>query len=156
MKLMLSIVAVLALGPPVVTLTGDSALVVPAQQIHARLAAMVPQAAKATDAGAVLANYGHLSLRLYVRTHTGGGEMHAHFDDLMIVEKGSATLVTGGALADRKDGANGESHGLSVENGVARKISAGDVVVIPAGVPHQLIIPPGVTFEDLSAKIKEP
>ncbi len=156
MRFALSIFAALLFGAPAVDLAPDRAFVVPAQEIQARLEAMVPQAAKAVDAGAVLGNYGHLSLRLYVRTHTGGAEMHAHFDDLMIVEKGSATLVTGGMLADRKDGANGESHGSSVENGVARKISVGDVIVVPAGVPHQLILSPGVTFEDLSAKIREP
>ncbi len=155
MKLLLWIAASL-LGAPAVNLAQEHAIVVPAQQIHARLAAVVPQAAKGVDAGAILANYGHLSLRLYVRTHTGGAEMHAHFDDLMIVEIGSATLVTGGTLADRKNGANGESHGSIVEGGVARKISAGDVVIVPAGVPHQLILPPGTTFEDLSAKIREP
>jgi hypothetical protein len=28
-------------------------------------------------------------------------------------------------------------------------------VIVPAGVPHQLLIPPGTVYESLVAKIKE-
>jgi quercetin dioxygenase-like cupin family protein len=31
----------------------------------------------------------------------------------------------------------------------------GDVVIIPAGVPHQLLIAPGMVYSSLVAKIKE-
>jgi mannose-6-phosphate isomerase-like protein (cupin superfamily) len=52
------------------------------------------------------------------------------------VLKGSATLVTGGAVVDGKPIAPEEIRGASIQGGETRRISAGDVVVIPSGVPH--------------------
>jgi hypothetical protein len=31
----------------------------------------------------------------------------------------------------------------------------GDVVIVPAGLPHQLLIPPGVVYAAMVAKIRE-
>jgi mannose-6-phosphate isomerase-like protein (cupin superfamily) len=90
-----------------------------------------------------------------VRTTSGGGEIHAHFDDLMIVQQGSATLITGGSLIDPKQGANGETKGTGIKDGVTQTIGVGDYVIVPAGVPHQLIIPPGTIYAALVAKVKE-
>jgi quercetin dioxygenase-like cupin family protein len=59
---------------------------------------------------------------------------------------GSATLVTGGTMLDAKERpADSKSvqledgpgaSGTSIRGGVTQQIKAGDVVVIPAGVPH--------------------
>jgi quercetin dioxygenase-like cupin family protein len=34
-------------------------------------------------------------------------------------------------------------------------ISVGDIVHIPAGIPHQLIIAPGTAYSSLVVKVKE-
>jgi len=100
-------------------------------------------------------SYGNLGLMESVRTANGVGELHNNFDDLMIVEKGSATLITGGSLVDPKPGVNGEVRGTSVAGGESKTIGAGDVVIVPAGVPHQILIPAGSVYESVVAKIKE-
>jgi mannose-6-phosphate isomerase-like protein (cupin superfamily) len=156
MKIAMAMVAALALGAPAATLSGDKALVIPAQDIKAQAADLVSQAQPTGSAGAMVASYGNLGLMLSVRTANGVGELHQHFDDLMIVEQGSATLVTGGSLVDPKPGANGEIRGSSVQNGTSQTLGVGDVVIVPAGVPHQLLIPPGTVYTSLVAKIKEP
>jgi mannose-6-phosphate isomerase-like protein (cupin superfamily) len=156
MKIAMAMVAALALGAPAATLSGDKALVIPAQDIKAQAADLVSQAKPTGSAGAIVASYGNLGLMLSVRTANGVGELHQHFDDLMIVEQGSATLVTGGSLVDPKPGANGEIRGSSVQNGTSQTLGVGDVVIVPAGVPHQLLIPPGTVYTSLVAKIKEP
>jgi len=46
-----------------------------------------------------------------VRTTSGGAEIHAHYDDLMIVEQGNATLITGGTVIDAKTDSDGEDQG---------------------------------------------
>jgi mannose-6-phosphate isomerase-like protein (cupin superfamily) len=156
MKMVLTLIAALAASVPAVTLTGDKALVISANEVQAQLVQYAPVAAEKGSSGGTMATYGNLSVGLSVRTISGGGEVHQHFDDLMIVQQGSATLVTGGSLVDPKTGANGEIKGSSVQNGVSRKIIVGDVVIVPAGVPHQLLIPPGTTYSAMVAKIKEP
>jgi mannose-6-phosphate isomerase-like protein (cupin superfamily) len=157
-RLILSVSALLMLGAQTATLTGDSALVIPAADVQAQTAKVIAETSPtSTDAGTtVLGAYGNLTLRLYVRKTSGGGEIHAHYDDLMIVEQGSATLVTGGTIADRKELANGESRGSRVVGGVSRKITVGDVVIVPAGVAHQTLVEPGSTYAYMLAKIREP
>jgi mannose-6-phosphate isomerase-like protein (cupin superfamily) len=156
MKLALALIAALGMGVPVITLTGDKALVIPAQDIKAQTADLVSPAKPTGSAGPILATYGNLSLMLSVRTANGVGELHQHADDLMIVQQGSATLITGGSLIDPKPGANGEIRGTGVQNGTSRTLGVGDVVIVPAGVPHQLLIPPGTVYSSLVGKIKEP
>ncbi|HUV68369.1 MAG TPA: hypothetical protein VMW15_01820 [Terracidiphilus sp.] len=155
MKIAMAIVAALALGAPAVTLSGDKALVISAQDLKTQLAELVPQAKPTGSAGPIIASYGKLGLMLSVRTTSGVGELHQHFDDLMVVEEGSATLVTGGSLVDPKTGANGEIRGTSVQGGTSKEIGVGDVVIVPAGVPHQILLPPGTVYKSLVAKIRE-
>ena len=71
---------------------------------------------------------------------------HDDVTEIYHVIKGSGELVTGGVLVDAKprssDSANvrnvnGPSQtGTSIQGGQVRRISDGDVVIIPAGVPH--------------------
>ena len=158
MRLVLSVAAVLLGGVQAATLTGDSGLVIPKADVDAQTAKVIASMSPAsTDAGTtVLGSYGNLTLRLYVRRVSGGGEIHAHFDDLMIVQQGTATLVTGGTLVDRKELPNGESRGSSVTGGTSRKITVGDVAIVPAGVAHQTIVEPGSTYAYMVAKVHEP
>jgi mannose-6-phosphate isomerase-like protein (cupin superfamily) len=62
--------------------------------------------------------------------------VHGKTTDVWVVREGSGTLVTGGTLVDGKAGANGDLSGSGIRGGVERTIKAGDVIFIPAGVPH--------------------
>jgi len=130
-------------------------VVLPGEDLADQLARLAAPAKQAGSSGGSLVKSGNLEIRLSVRTTNGGAEVHAHFDDLMIVQQGSATLITGGVVVDAQTSSNGETHGTRVEGGQSRQIEAGDVLIIPAGVPHQLLIPPGTTYSALVAKIRE-
>jgi mannose-6-phosphate isomerase-like protein (cupin superfamily) len=155
MKIAWMLVAAAAVGAAASTLTGDKAMVISANEIKSQFDAVVPLAKTAGSAGPTIANFGNLGLMVSVRTANGAGELHQNFDDLMIVKQGTATLVTGGTLVDPKTVSDGEIRGTSVKNGVSKTLAEGDVVVVPAGVPHQLLIPPGTVYESLVAKVKE-
>ncbi len=155
MKALVTMVAALALGAPTVMLSGDKALVIPDADIKAHAAEMIPQARPTGSAGDFIARYGNLGVEISVRTANGVGELHNNFDDLMIVQEGKATLVTGGSLVDPKPGADGEVRGSSVKGGESKSIGVGDVVIVPAGVPHQILLAPGTVYKSLVAKIKE-
>jgi mannose-6-phosphate isomerase-like protein (cupin superfamily) len=156
MKIAVVIVGALSMAVPTAALHGDKAEVISAQRVQAQLAQYLPLAKENGSSGATLASYGNLALNLSVRTSTGDAEVHAHFDDLIIVQQGRATLITGGTIIEPKQGDNGETKGGSIESGIAQTITAGDYVIVPAGMPHQLVILPGTTYVALVAKIKEP
>ena len=151
----MAIAAVMALAVPAATLSGDKAQFFSGHEVQAQLAQLAPQARAHGSSGSNLASYGNLSLKLSLRSASGGAEIHARYDDLMIVQQGSATLMTGGTVEDAQVSSDGETRGTSVKDGTARTITAGDVVVVPAGVPHQLLIPPGTLYSALVAKVKE-
>jgi mannose-6-phosphate isomerase-like protein (cupin superfamily) len=155
MKLAMTMLAALSLAVPAATLSGDKAEVISAREVRMQLAQLAPQAKATGSSGSTLASYGNLALKLSVRTSSGGAEIHAHYDDLMIVQQGSATLVTGGTVVDPKAGSDGETKGSSVQGGTSQSLAPGDVVIVPAGVPHQLLIPPGTLYSALVAKVKE-
>ncbi len=70
------------------------------------------------------------------RDKPGMAEVHTKDADIIYVLDGSATLVTGGTAVDTKTIAPGEIRGSSIDGGEARAIAKGDVIVVPAGVPH--------------------
>ena len=51
---------------------------------------------------------------------------------------GSGTIVTGGKLVDEKRTNEANLTGSSIQGGVSKKISKGDWVLVPEGVPHQI------------------
>lgn len=155
MKTAMVILATLGLAIPAATLTGDKTQVIAASELQAQLAQLVPLAKTKGSSGSTMLTTGNLALKLSVRTTSGGAEIHAKYDDLMIVEQGSATLITGGAVVSPQTGSDGETHGPSIADGLSRTITVGDIVVVPAGVPHQLLIPPGTIYSAMVAKIKE-
>lgn len=126
-----------------------------AAQVHDQLVQIAQQGKVKGSGGSTLADYGTHAIKLSERTVSGGAEIHAHFDDVMIVMEGKATLITGGELIDAHMGGNGESTGSGIRNGIVQFIAAGDIVHVPAGLPHQLLIAAGVTYSALVIKVKE-
>ncbi len=70
------------------------------------------------------------------RDAPGQAEVHTLATDVIYVVEGSATFVTGGKALDLKETAPNEFRGRAIDGGEARQIGKGDVVVVPAGVPH--------------------
>lgn len=70
------------------------------------------------------------------RDGPGQAEIHTRATDVIYVVEGTATFVTGGKAIDPKEVAPNEIRGRAIEGGEAHQITKGDVVVVPAGVPH--------------------
>jgi mannose-6-phosphate isomerase-like protein (cupin superfamily) len=140
---------------PAAAQSGGKADVFSAAQIKAELATLGAQARAAGSAGTTLSDYGSHKIQISVRTVSGGAEIHAHFDDVMIVQEGSATLITGGTVVDPKSNPDGETKGTSIQGGQTRAIGVGDVITVNAGVPHQLMVPAGTTYSAIVIKVRE-
>ncbi|HJW98569.1 MAG TPA: cupin domain-containing protein [Terriglobales bacterium] len=70
------------------------------------------------------------------RTESGNVEVHRSYTDVFYIVQGSTNIVTGGKVIGEKASSPDEPRGDSIEGGETRRLSAGDAIVIPAGVPH--------------------
>lgn len=70
------------------------------------------------------------------RTESGNVEVHRSYTDVFYIVQGSTDIVLGGKVIGEKDTNPDEPRGDSIDGGETRHLSAGDAIVIPAGVPH--------------------
>jgi mannose-6-phosphate isomerase-like protein (cupin superfamily) len=77
-----------------------------------------------------------LSVRGSHRTGPGEVEVHEKETDVIYVIDGQATFVTGGTIVGSKTASPGQFLGTDIRNGQTQHLSKGDVIVVPAGVPH--------------------
>ncbi|MEP6617839.1 MAG: hypothetical protein ABJE47_00940 [bacterium] len=92
----------------------------------------------------------------YAVTHrdsTGGVEMHADWTDVFVVESGTATMLTGGVLEGAKESSPGEWRGGTPKGATRAPLHPGDVVIIPAGTPHQMQLAAGERISYLAFKV---
>jgi mannose-6-phosphate isomerase-like protein (cupin superfamily) len=91
-----------------------------------------------------LADYGHHRFRLLYRDADGAPEQHDAIVDVVVVKSGEGTLQLGGEMLGRRPGSGaGEFVGTRLEGGERHRLGAGDVVHIPAGIPHSFLVPKG-------------
>lgn len=155
MKGFLGVAFVLATLLPALGQSAGKSDVFPGKDLDTQITALTQKAQASGSAGATLADYGSHKIQISVRTTSGGAEIHAHWDDVMLVKQGTATLITGGTVVDPKEEANGETHGASIAGGTTRTLQAGDMVTVNAGVPHLLIVPAGTVYVAFVIKVKE-
>lgn len=88
------------------------------------------------DKGSVLVNMGNYMVHASHREMDGTAEVHTLDTDLIYMLDGTATFVTGGSVPDAKVIEPNELRGSAIVGGESRRIVKGDVIVVPAGVPH--------------------
>ena len=94
------------------------------------------EVADAFARGRPLIEVGDYKIHASRRDSAGVAEVHTRDTDLVYVLKGSATLVTGGTPVGVKLTGPEELRGNSIDGGDISRLVAGDIVVIPNGVPH--------------------
>lgn len=70
-------------------------------------------------------------INLIRRTEAAGAIVHEVGTELHFITEGAGTLVTGGIIIRPDD--NGPA---TIEQGLARRVSVGDAILIPEGTPH--------------------
>jgi mannose-6-phosphate isomerase-like protein (cupin superfamily) len=80
------------------------------------------------------------------RSESSGPESHDVFDDVYIVHEGAGILVYGGKLEGAQATEPGEWRGGTITGGSRQALAPGDVMVVPATVPHQVLIDPGTSI----------
>jgi mannose-6-phosphate isomerase-like protein (cupin superfamily) len=152
-KLLGSVLLLSALGAQAQTMQSDHWS---KAQLLERAKHLQEQAANGDgSASETLEKYPHHYTMLAFRQKSGGGELHQNFADMFVILDGHATVVTGGSVVDQKTTGPGEVRGKSVEGGTRQDVKAGDVVHIPAGMPHQTLVADGETVTYFVVKVEE-
>jgi mannose-6-phosphate isomerase-like protein (cupin superfamily) len=106
-------------------------------------------------ANETIATDGNRTFMIAHREGSGLAEWHEKQADVMFISAGQVTMVYGGAIVDAKTTAPGEMRGASIRGGTEAKLGPGDVLHIPAKVPHQMILAPGTKVTYFVTKVIE-
>ena len=87
------------------------------------------------------------------RVTSGVPEVHDRWIDVTLVQAGRGTLLVGGHVVGSHVESAGEHRGGAIEAGTAHAIAAGDLMMIPAGMPHQYRIAAGDSLRYLTTKV---
>ena len=70
------------------------------------------------------------------REKAGQVEVHEKETDVIYVQDGEATFVTGGTMIDGKLTRPGQFAGTEIKGGQSHHLTKGDAIVVQAGTPH--------------------
>jgi len=99
--------------------------------------------------------HGNYNFLLAHREGSGEAELHEKQADIFFVQTGEATLVYGGEMEGGKSTAANEMRAPSIKGGMEKKLSPGDVVTIPAKLPHQLKLEAGKEITYFVVKVTQ-
>jgi len=80
---------------------------------------------------------------IWHRDTSGGLERHDAWSDVLVIQSGSATILSGGVQEGASESSPGEWRGGTARGATRQVIRTGDIVTTPAGTPHQMILAPG-------------
>lgn len=87
------------------------------------------------------------------RDADGEVELHEVMNDVFVAHAGRATILIGGSAAGQRETAPTEWRGGTISGAREYRVGAGDVLWIPAGLPHQVRVAKGDTFSYVAIKI---
>jgi quercetin dioxygenase-like cupin family protein len=94
-----------------------------------------------------LAKGPNFTVLMMKRAGTGHVEVHDKETDTFYILDGAATFITGGRMLDGKVTKPNQRQGSRIQGGQIYQLSKGDVIVIPAGVPHWFKqVPRSITY----------
>ena len=116
---------------------------------------LAPKVNETHVASEVLTSFGNYSFMVAHRNGPGEAEYHATQADVFFVQSGEGTLTYGGNLVGGRTTAPNEMRAPSIGGGMDKRITAGDVVTIPAKVAHQLKVDAGKEITYFVVKVTQ-
>jgi hypothetical protein len=154
MKTMMRLLTVALLSVPVFAADLSTFKIWKSTELQQRDAALSKKVGPDHSARETLADYGDHRFRYIYRDADGFPEQHENIVDIVIAQSGECTLLLGGKMVNAKASAGaGESTGTGIEGGERHPIAAGDLVQIPAGIPHSFLVSAGKHFTYVLLKI---
>jgi mannose-6-phosphate isomerase-like protein (cupin superfamily) len=86
--------------------------------------------------GGALVTQADLTVTGSHRGKTGQVEIHEKETDVIYIIEGDATFVTGGTAVGTRQTKAGQAVATDITGGETHRLVKGDVIVVPAGIPH--------------------
>jgi mannose-6-phosphate isomerase-like protein (cupin superfamily) len=102
-----------------------------------------------------LTSVGNYAFSVSHREGSGAVECHLTQADIFVIESGEASITVGGTLVDGKNRSATEMTATAISGGTEVKVGAGDVVTIPAKMPHQMKLEPGKEITYFVVKVTQ-
>ncbi len=129
----------------------------PAEMVHAaRLKQLGDSLTPGASRTAQLGRGPNFTYAITHRDTSGGLERHEAWTDILVIESGSATLLSGGVQEGATETSPGEWRGGTARGATRQAIRAGDVVTTPAGTPHQMLLAPRERITYIAFKVAAP
>ena len=109
----------------------DRALDFPLATLQAEFADMAAQKRLTTR----MLEGGDFSMNARYLVGSEAAQVHKSINEFYFIREGTATLITGGTMVEK-----------AIHGGVERPVKPGDVVFIPAGVPHAIKDTTGISY----------
>ncbi len=90
------------------------------------------------------------------RDKDGEPEIHDKIGHEIIARRGAASILVGGKVEGDHLKVPNEHRGGKIVGGAVYKLAPGDVIWVPAGTPHQMLIPKGKRFTYMTVKYPGP
>lgn len=107
-------------------------------------------------ASEAIREYPQHQVMLASRSRSGEAELYENFAHLIVVLGGLGTLVTGKSVTKPRKGQPGETRGDLIEGGSRQELRQGDVIHVPPGIAHQIVVAGDKTITYLTVRIQEP
>ena len=103
------------------------------------VAAMIAKSPSDKNAlGQRMLQLGSYNVNMEHRVMGQAAAVHEKEAELFYVIDGAGTIVTGGKLVQEKRTNEANLSGTSIQGGVSKRITKGDWIMVPEGVPHQI------------------
>lgn len=128
---------------------------------HSEIAALVDKAKADRKGDAPLTSEPILSLAPYraqleYRPATAPAAVHEKDAELMVVLQGAGNIVTGGKLVAEKRTNAANLSGASIADGRSQAVTVGDMLIVPANTPHQVIPTGGAPIVLMTMHVPHP
>ncbi len=144
MQIVIRALAVVLLVSPVFAADHPDFRLWKADELKKRDAALSTKVGPDHSSRETLADFGDHRFRFLYRDADGFPEQHDKIVDVVFVQSGEGTLQLGGTLIDKKGtSATGEFVGSRLDGGSRHPLGPGDVIHIPATIPHAFLVPKG-------------
>ena len=94
--------------------------------------------------------------QLEYRPGTASAAFHEKNAELMVVLQGAGNIVTGGKLVDEKRVNANNLSGSSITGGNSQAVVVGDMLIVPANTPHQIIPTGGAPIVLMTMHVPDP
>jgi mannose-6-phosphate isomerase-like protein (cupin superfamily) len=87
------------------------------------------------------------------RDKDGEVEVHKMMNDIIMIKKGHAKILVGGEVRGNHETKPTEWRGGEISGATSYDLAPGDLLFIPAGIPHKVLVAPKATITYVTVKI---